>query len=76
MVWPIMALGLQVHAPQQVDPARVGAQRIESWVSFNAIYRTVLITFFQPLERLIFLSEGRINVSKLFREEALKRILG
>src|ERR1700758_5773837 len=32
------ALGLQIHAAQEVGEARVRAQRVESWVRFNGIY--------------------------------------
>ena len=34
-VWPIMALGLQVHAAQHVLKARVGAQRIKGRLHFD-----------------------------------------
>jgi hypothetical protein len=41
-------LWLQIHAPQQVGEARVGAQGIEVWVHFNQGLRNGLLRAIKP----------------------------
>src|ERR1700730_16602534 len=65
MVWPIMALRLEVHAAQQVGEARVGAQRVERWVhhdgSHSWNYKPIVITLCKPFECLVLVWKARIN---------------
>src|SRR4029077_13639657 len=60
----VRRLGLQICPAEKIGEARVRAQRIEHGVRFDiadAHYGGGLISFFPPLEGLVFLLEARID---------------
>src|ERR1700722_18400481 len=54
-------LGLKIHAAQEALEARVGAQRIENGVCFEASYRALVEGLFQPFKGLVLFTKTRID---------------